>query len=118
MGRGASSCLRTSSTQTRTISTTAVFTLEQGTDQMFGVYRELVCDEDNDGSWLVYTVEPETVGIDGEDKVSGSIRLRDKASVELVSSLFSMLADPGGFGPAPAQSPDEAAPSRLVLESV
>ena len=104
--------------QTRRISTTAAFTLEQGADQPFRVYRELVCDEDNDGSWTVYAVEPETVGSDGEGMVSGAIRLRDKASVELVSNLFSMLADPGRFGPAPVHSPDEAAASMLVLESV
>lgn len=85
-------------TQTRTISTTAHFTLEHEGRPTVTVFRELVADEDSDGSWLVYTVEPSSVGDAGETMASASVRVKDEASVRLLADLFSMLAGPAVFG--------------------
>jgi hypothetical protein len=80
--------------QTRTISTTADITLHQDGTAPLLVTRELVMDEDTDGSWLVYAVVPESVDDTGEGMASGSIRVTDEAGKRLLGKVFSMLADP------------------------
>jgi hypothetical protein len=82
-------------TQTRTISTTADITLQQDGTAPLLVARELVLDEDTDGSWLIYAVIPETVDDTGEGMASGSIRVTDEAGKQLLGKVFALLADPG-----------------------
>ena len=90
--------------RTRRISTTAHITLEQGDTESLVVSRELVMDEDRDGTWLVYAVVPESVDDAGERMVSGSIRVTDEAGKQLLGNLFTLLAGPGVFGSAPTRT--------------
>lgn len=81
--------------QPRTIDTTAHITLQQDETAPLLVSRELVMDEDTDGSWLVYVVVPESVDDSGEGMVSGSIRVTDETGKQLLGDLCGLLADPG-----------------------
>jgi hypothetical protein len=83
----------------RSISTTANISLADGHGQEFDTYRELVMQENTDGTWLVYAMRPGDSATDGSEEatVSGSIKVADEATRAFLVDLFSLLADPGAF---------------------
>lgn len=84
----------------RSISTTANIYLADGHGQEFDTYRELVMQENEDGTWLVYALRPRTAEVDRLDDgiISGSIKVADEETRAFFVDLFSLLADPGTFG--------------------
>lgn len=83
----------------RSITTVASILLADGHGQEFDTYRELVMQENRDGTWIVFALRPKTVDAgDSEEKiVSGSIKVDDEMTIAFLSRLFSLLADPGAF---------------------
>jgi hypothetical protein len=83
----------------RSISTTANIQLSDGNGQEFDISRELVLQENQDGTWLIYALRPKPSGANdgGEGMVSGSIKVSDHATMAFLIDLFTLLADPGGF---------------------
>lgn len=76
------------------VSTIGTFEFAQADKEPITVSRELVFDQDLDGSWLVYVAHPDTVDDAGEDMVSSSIHVKDPQQVELISDIVAILIDP------------------------
>ena len=83
----------------RSISTTANIYLADNHGQEFAKSRELVLQENKDGTWLVYALRPGNADVNGSEEriVSGSIKVVDEATKAFLVNLFSILADPGAF---------------------
>jgi hypothetical protein len=83
----------------RSISTTAYILMAEGTGQPIEIYRELVLQENEDGTWLVYTLRPKTAAEDHIEELtgSGSIKVEDHTTRRFLGDLFSLLANPEAF---------------------
>lgn len=79
---------------TRTIITTAHFTLTDTSGQKSNVYRDLALVEKGDGGWLVTAGEPDaTDSPEGELVSSGMISVPVEAA-SAFDELFALIADP------------------------
>lgn len=83
----------------RSISTTANIQLSDGNGQEFDTYRELVLQENQDGTWLVYAMRPKSsdTSSGGAHIGSGAIKVSDPETMRFLVDLFTLLADPGAF---------------------
>ena len=80
----------------RSISTTANIYLADGHGQEFDTYRELVMQENEDGTWLVYALRPRTAEVDRLDDgiISGSIKVADEETRAFLSIYSPCLPIP------------------------
>ena len=85
------------STQTRTISTTAHFTVTDAAGQESSVYRELTLIEKQEDGWMLVVTEPNQDDPEGDVLSGGTIEVPDEAA-GVFDDLFTRIADPVRLG--------------------
>lgn len=85
----------------------ASMVLDLSKEQRYAVCRDVWFDEDFDGSWLV-GVNRSEAEVRG-DRPGGSIRVHDPSVMAFLKQLYTVLANPDGYGHLELQ-PWEIAP--------